>query len=56
MVWLYNFRTIIAFSYNRELSGFTTLQLLIHWDRNDYYRRFNLPIVVSIFDSLSFKF
>jgi hypothetical protein len=24
------------------------LQLLILWDRNDYYRRFNLPFVVDI--------
>jgi hypothetical protein len=24
------------------------LQVLILWDRNDYYRRFNLPFVVSI--------
>jgi hypothetical protein len=24
------------------------LQLLILWDRNDYYRMFNLPLVISI--------
>jgi hypothetical protein len=24
------------------------LQLLIHWDGNNYYRRFNLPFAVSI--------
>jgi hypothetical protein len=24
------------------------LQLLILWDENDYYRRFNLPFAVSI--------
>jgi hypothetical protein len=24
------------------------LQLLIHWDENNYYRRFNLPFAVSI--------
>jgi hypothetical protein len=31
-----------------ELSGFTVLQLLILWDGNDYYRRFNLPFAISI--------
>jgi hypothetical protein len=24
------------------------LQLLIHWDGNDYYRMFNLPFAISI--------
>jgi hypothetical protein len=31
-----------------ELSGFKVLQLLILWDGNNYYRRFNLPFTVSI--------
>jgi hypothetical protein len=37
-----------TFLYNRELSGFTVLQLLILWNRNDYCRMFNLPFAISI--------
>jgi hypothetical protein len=42
------YHTCLNFLENRELSGFTVLQLLILWDGNDCYRRFNLPFVVSI--------
>jgi hypothetical protein len=31
-----------------ELSGFMVLQLLILWDKNDCYKRFNLSFDVSI--------
>jgi hypothetical protein len=42
------YHTCIIFLENMELSSFTVLQLLILWDRNNCYRRFNLPFVVSI--------
>jgi hypothetical protein len=35
------YHTCLIFLYNRELFGFTVLQLLILWDGNDCYRRFN---------------
>jgi hypothetical protein len=46
----FNYKIILHFiiSCNRDLSGFTVLQFFILWDRNDYYRRFNLPFALSI--------
>jgi hypothetical protein len=41
-------KLLYIFLYNRELSCFAVLQILILWDGNNYYRMFNLPFAVSI--------
>jgi hypothetical protein len=44
---LHNIRTSQSFFSNWELSGFTSLQLMMLWDTKSS-RRFNLPVTLSI--------